>query len=114
MQKMQNKNWGLVFVLVFAILIALVYLFEFPLGNIMAVIAAAGLLIGCVIRKSITLLPFVIAPVYFVLSNLSIVPYVPIWMILIVGLMVSVGLGCLFPQMNRRYGIDFLFGDKDE
>ena len=112
MQK--KKNLGLGIVLVSAVLAALVYLFEFPLGNILAVVAAVGLLIGCVVRKSITLLPFVIALAYFVLSNLSIVPYVPIWMILIAGLMVSVGLGVLFPQMNRRFGLDFLLGDRDE
>ena len=110
----QNKNWGLGIVLVSAVLVVLVYFFGFPLGNIMAVIIAVGVLVGCVVRKSITPFPLSIALVYFVLSNLNIVPYIPIYMIVIAGFMASAGLGCLFPQMNKRFGMDYLLGDKEE
>jgi hypothetical protein len=94
--------------------INLVYFIGFPLGNIIAAIVAVGILIGCVARKSITPIPLLIALVYFILSNLNIVPHVPIYMIVIAGLMFSAGLGCLFPRMDKRFGLDYLLGDRDE
>ena len=114
-----NKNWlwGILMLLIAALVVAsqLGWLLEFSFWSLVAAVLAVVFLVCSITQRSLSTLPFVIAMVYIVLRNQEIVPHVATWAILLVAVLVSAGIGLLFPQKvpPGKFVVGAFFGGND-
>jgi len=86
----------------------------FRFWTMVAALLAVALLINCIVNRTISTLPFVVAMVYIVLRDLGFVPFLPIWAVLVTAGLVSAGIGVLFPQRlprDAKFVVGSFFGD---
>ena len=99
----RNRLWGVLFLLLaaFVVLNQLGLFIALSFGSLVAMVLAVVFLINCITQRRITTLPFVIAMVYIVLRNQELVAHVSTWAVLLAAVLVSAGIGFLFPQRPR-------------
>jgi len=107
MKTKRNRNWmwGILMLLAAAAIVATQlggWFVQLDFWTIVAAMLAVVFLISAITQRNLTTLPLAATMVYIVLRNQGLVPHVSIWALLLVGVLVSVGIGFLFPQKPPR------------